>query len=107
MGSFVIYILRVIKSRRMKWARLERSMGQMRKSYKILFGIPKGKLSFGRPWGTWEDNFKIYLKETGLKLKRIRKSPVADSVMNLSWSRNHLPFVKSEIFRTAHHWTLY
>jgi hypothetical protein len=36
-------IIRVIKSRRMRWEGLVARMGDIRISYKILFGKPEGK----------------------------------------------------------------
>jgi len=35
--------------------------------YKILVGKPERKRPLGRPWPRWEDNIKIYLKESGLE----------------------------------------
>jgi hypothetical protein len=38
-------------------------MGEMRKSYKILFGKPEGKRQIGRLRRRWEDNIRMDLKE--------------------------------------------
>jgi hypothetical protein len=42
-------IVRVIKSRRMRWAGHVARMGEGRGVYRILVGRPKGKRSLGRP----------------------------------------------------------
>jgi hypothetical protein len=34
-------------------------MGEMRNSYKILFGKPEGKRQLGRPAHRWKDNIKM------------------------------------------------
>jgi hypothetical protein len=48
-------IIRVIKSRRIKWEGHVSRMGQMRNVYKILVGNPDGKRPLGRPGRRWED----------------------------------------------------
>ena len=55
-------IVRVIKSRRMRWAGLVARMGERRGVYRVLLGKPKGKRTFGRPKRRWEDNIKIDLQ---------------------------------------------
>jgi hypothetical protein len=42
-------IIRVIKSRKIKWTAHVARMGEMRISYNILVGKPEGKRLFGRP----------------------------------------------------------
>ena len=42
-------IVRVIKSRRMRWAGHVASMGEMRGVYRVFVGKPEGKRSLGRP----------------------------------------------------------
>jgi hypothetical protein len=58
-------IIRVIKSRRMRWARHVERMGENRGSYRILVGRPEGRLPLGRPRRRWEDNIKMDLQEVG------------------------------------------
>jgi hypothetical protein len=41
-------IIRVIKSRRMRWARHVARMGAMRNAYRIFIGEPEGKIQLGR-----------------------------------------------------------
>jgi hypothetical protein len=41
--------IRMIKSRRMKWAGHVARMGEMRNAYRILVGKPEGKRPLGRP----------------------------------------------------------
>jgi hypothetical protein len=48
-------IIRMIKSRRMRWAHVAR-MGEKRNAYRILMGNPEGKRPLGRPRCSWADN---------------------------------------------------
>ena len=59
-------IVRVIKSRRLRWAGLVARMEEGRSSFKILTGKPKGKRPLGRPRRTWEDNIRMDLEEIGI-----------------------------------------
>jgi hypothetical protein len=52
-------IVRVIKSRRMRWAGHVARMGEGRGVYRILVGKPEGKRPVGRPRRRWEDNIKM------------------------------------------------
>jgi hypothetical protein len=56
-------IIRMIKSRRMRWAGHVARMGEKRNAYKILVGKPEGKRPVGRPRSKWVDNIKIDLRE--------------------------------------------
>jgi hypothetical protein len=58
-------ILRVVKSRRMRWVGHVARMGKMRDIYRVLVGMPEGKRPFGRPRHRWEDNIKMDLQEMG------------------------------------------
>jgi hypothetical protein len=42
-------IIRIIKSRRMRWARHVARMGEKRNAYRMLVGNPEGKRPLGRP----------------------------------------------------------
>jgi len=57
--------VRVMKSRRMRWAGHVARMGVRRDVYRVLVGEPEGKRSLGRPWRRWEDNIKMGLQEVG------------------------------------------
>jgi hypothetical protein len=59
-------IIRMIKSRRMRWAGHVTPMGETRNAYRILVGKPEGKRPLGRPRRRWVDNIKIDLREIGL-----------------------------------------
>jgi hypothetical protein len=52
-------IIRVIKSRRMRWAGHVACIGEMRNAYKILVGRPEGKRLLGRLRSRWEDNITV------------------------------------------------
>jgi hypothetical protein len=56
-------IIRMIKSRRMRWAGACSTNGEMRNAYRILVGKPEGKTPVGRPLRRWEDNIKTDLRE--------------------------------------------
>jgi hypothetical protein len=58
-------IIRMLKSRRMRWALHEARMGEKRNAYRDLVGKPEGKSPRGRPGRRWEDNIKMDLREIG------------------------------------------
>jgi hypothetical protein len=58
-------IIRMIKSRRMRWAGHVAPMGEKRNVYRILVGNPEGKRPLGRPKRRWVDNIKMDLREMG------------------------------------------
>ena len=58
-------ILRVIKSRRMRWAGHVARMEEWRDVHKVLKGKSEGKTPLGRPRRRWEDNIKMDFHEMG------------------------------------------
>jgi hypothetical protein len=58
-------IIRVIKSRRMRWAGHVAHM-EGRGVYWVLVGRPEGKRPLGRPRHRWENNIKMDLREIGM-----------------------------------------
>jgi hypothetical protein len=56
-------IVRVVNSRRMRWAGHVARMGDNRGVYRALVGKPEGKRPLGRPRRRWEDNIKMDLQE--------------------------------------------
>jgi hypothetical protein len=58
-------IVRVVKSRIMKWAGHVACMGEERGVHRVLVGKPEGKRPLGRPRSRWEDNIKMDLQEVG------------------------------------------
>jgi hypothetical protein len=84
-------IVRVIKSRRMRWAGHVARMGKGRGVYRVLVGRPEGKRPTGRPRRGWEDNIKLDLRETGidganwirLAQDRVQWRAFVSTVMNL------------------------
>jgi len=58
-------IVRVVKSRRMRWARHVARMGEGRGVHRVLVGKPERKRPLGRPRHRWEDNIKTDLQEVG------------------------------------------
>jgi hypothetical protein len=57
--------VRVIKFRRMRWARHVARMEEKRCVYGVLVGKPEGKRPLGRTRRRWEDNIKMDLQEVG------------------------------------------
>jgi hypothetical protein len=68
-ATFVLYslpdIVRMVKSRRMRWAGHVAHMGEDRGVHRVLVGKPEGKGPLGRPRRRWEDNVKLDLQEVG------------------------------------------
>ena len=58
-------IVRVIKSRRMRWAGHVARMGGEREVYRILVGKPEGRRPLGRPRHSWVENIRTDLQEVG------------------------------------------
>ena len=58
-------LIKVIKSKILRWAGHVARMEEGRSALKILTGKPTGKKSLGRPRRRWEDNFRMNLKEIG------------------------------------------
>jgi len=84
-------IVRVIKSRRMRWAGHVARIGEERGVYRVLVGKPEGKSPLGRPRRKWVDNIRIDLHEVGcgymdwigLAQDRDRWRTLVSAVMNL------------------------
>jgi len=58
-------IVRMVKSRRMRWAGHVARMGEGRGVHRVLVGKPEGKRPMGRPRRGWEDNIKMDVWEVG------------------------------------------
>ena len=56
-------IVRVITSRRMRWAEHVARMEERRDVYRVLVGKPEGKRTLVRPWRRWEFTIKMDLHE--------------------------------------------
>ena len=54
--------VRVIKSRRMRWAGHVTRMGEERGVYRVLVGKPEAKRPLGRPRRRWVDNIRMDLQ---------------------------------------------
>jgi hypothetical protein len=84
-------IIRIIKSRRMRWAGHVARMGEKRIVYRLLVGKPEGKRPLGRPRRRWIVNIKMDLLEIGVNFvdwiglaqDRYRWRALVNSVMNL------------------------
>jgi hypothetical protein len=58
-------IIRVIKSRRLRWAGHVARMEERRGAYRASVGKPEGRRPLERPRRRWEDNIKMDLREVG------------------------------------------
>jgi hypothetical protein len=58
-------IVRVVKSRRMRWAGHVPRIGEERGVHRVLVGKPEGKRPLGKPRRRWEDNIKMDVQEVG------------------------------------------
>jgi hypothetical protein len=84
-------IVRVIKSRRMRWAGHVARMDEEREVYRVLVGDPERKRPLGRPRRRWVANIRMYLQEVGcgyvdllgLAQDRDRWRTLVSAVMNL------------------------
>jgi hypothetical protein len=59
-------IVRVIKSRRMRWAGPVACMREGICVYRVLVGRPEGMRPQGRPRHRWENTIKMDLRKTGI-----------------------------------------
>ena len=83
--------MRVIKSRRMRWAGHVARVGKEMGVYRILVGKPEGRRPLGRPRRRWVDNIRVDLQEVGygymdwigLAQDRDRWRTLVSAVMNL------------------------
>ena len=57
--------MRVIKSRRIRWAGHVARMGEEKGVYRFLVGKPEGRRPLGRPRRRWVDNIKMDLQDVG------------------------------------------
>jgi hypothetical protein len=55
-------VIRMTKSRRMRWAGHVALMRAKRNAYRILMGKPEGKRPLGRPRRRWE-NIRMHLRD--------------------------------------------
>jgi hypothetical protein len=84
-------LIKIIKSRRMRWAGHVARMGEKSYVHRLMMGKPEGKRPLAKPRRRWIDNIKTDLFEIGLKVvdwiglaqDRYRWRALVNSVMNL------------------------
>jgi hypothetical protein len=84
-------IIRIMKSRRMRWAGHVARMGENRNAYRLLVVKPEGRRPLGRPRLRWVDNIRMNLGKVGwgdvdwigLAKDRNRWRALMNSVLNL------------------------
>ena len=62
-------IVRVIISRRLRWAGHVVRVEEVRSAFRILIGKPTGKRCLGRPSRRWEDIIRMDLREIGINAR--------------------------------------
>jgi len=91
----LLHIVRVVESRRMRWAGNVARMGEGRGVHRVLVGKPEGKGQLGMPRRRWEENIKMDLQEVGgscedwmeLAQDRDRWRALVSTVMNLRFPK--------------------
>ena len=78
-------VVRVIKSRRLRWAGHVARMEEGRSAFKNLTGTPTGKRPSGRPRRRWEDNIIMDLTEICINTRNW-----VDSTQDRDYWREHL-----------------
>jgi hypothetical protein len=79
-------IIRIIKSRSMRWAGHVARMGEKRNAYRLLVGKPEGKRPLARPRHRWVDLGEVGWSDVdwiGLAKDRNRWRAVVNSVLNI------------------------
>jgi hypothetical protein len=107
-------IVRVVKSRRMRWAVHVARIEDGRSVYRVLVERPESKSPLGRPRRRWEDRIKMDLREIGmdgvnwiwLAQDRVQWWAFVGTVLNLRVPRRKQVFVRQAIRfsnNTLHH----
>jgi hypothetical protein len=89
-------IIKIIKTRRMRWAGHVVRMGEKRNAYRLLAGKLEGRRPLGRPRRRWADNIRMDLVEVrwggvdwiGLAHDRDRWKALVNSVLNFRVPQN-------------------
>jgi hypothetical protein len=91
-------MIRIMKSRRMRWAGHLARMGEKKNAYSLLIGKPEGKRLLGRPRHRCVDNIRMDLGEVGwgdadwidLAQDRNRRRALMNLELNLRLQKNSI-----------------
>jgi hypothetical protein len=94
-------IIKMIKSRMMRWTGHIARIGANRNAYRILVGKPEGKRPLGKPKRRWKYNIRLDLREIGwggmdwidLAQDRNQWRALVNTVMNLLIQQNTANFL--------------
>ena len=75
-------IVKVIKSRRLRWAGRVARMEEGRSAFKILTGKPTGNRPLGRRRRRWEDNIRMDFEEIGINAGNWVDSTLVNAALN-------------------------
>jgi hypothetical protein len=90
---YVLYsspnIIRVIKSRKLRWVDHVTRMGERRNVYRVLVGKPEGRRPLGRPRRRWQGNVKMGFGEAGWGHGQDEDSTLFPNTLSL-WSSHNV-----------------
>ena len=86
-------IVRVIKSRRMRWAGHAARTGEERGVYRVLVGVPEGKRPLGRPRRRWVDNIRMDFSKLLSEIFPILRNIQRDIIINVRRSSCKVPVI--------------
>jgi hypothetical protein len=96
-------VIRMIKSRKIRWAGHVARMEENGNAYGIFVGYPEGKRPLGKPRRSWMDEIKMNLRDiewdgvdmVDLAQDRDQRRALVNTVMNLRVPRNFGKFLSS------------
>ena len=103
-------IIRVIKSRRLRWAGQIAKMDEGRNFFKISIGTPTGKIPLGRSRHRWNDNIRMDLEEIGINMSNwvdsAQNKDYWGALVNVALSLRSISRGRSQEFSCLHTLTI-